>query len=154
MPSWTPPAYGDAQPAVDALAAYATAVAKAWADPAHANTAEIEKYANGQAAIAQINALKQAKEEGLAYRGTRPTSRVTVVSMELAAAVPKVVLRDCALDSTTGPYVLYVVATGKPAPQPTLSVPPPYAKSITVLKISGAWTVSAITTDATKTCQP
>lgn len=146
--------YGDARPAVVAFQNYTTAVAKAWADPKKADTAAIQKYSNGQAALAQVNALAQARDQGVAYRGTRPTSRLTVVSKDLKGSVPKVVLRDCALDDPSDPYELYIVKTGQPVVQPIPKIKPPYAKTITVLRISGRWLVAALQTNSSETCSP
>jgi len=61
---------------------------------------------------------------------------------------------DCALASTSDPFVEYNVDTGKVVPQPTPNVPPPYAQTAKLFKINGAWQMTSYTTDATKTCSP
>ncbi|MGN6607342.1 MAG: hypothetical protein ACTHMS_10095 [Jatrophihabitans sp.] len=126
----------------------------AFRHPKTANMASINRYANGQARVVFQQTLTQARAQGIAYRGTPATPRVTVISVHLDGHLPEVVLRDCGLISSVDPEAPYYVATGKRVPQPTPKVPPPYANKISLFKPSGAWQVFTISTDASKTCQP
>lgn len=152
-PTWTPPSYGNAQPAVDAYLAMLQAGYAAFRDPTHANTTTIDKYADGDIRYVYRQTLEQARKAGIAYRGTPATPRVTVVSVA-AGSLPKVVLRDCALSSTSDPWIAYSVESGKPVPTPTPAVAPPYANTISVFKTQGSWRVFTVKTDGTRTCQP
>jgi len=153
-PTWTPPAYGDAQPAVDTYLAMLTAGNAAFRDPQHASLAPIDKYADGEIRYIYHQSIADARKQKLAYRGTPATPRVTVVSSALDATLPKVVLRDCALSSASNPWTAYSLATGKPIPPATNKVPPPYANTITVFKTQNVWHVFTIKTDGTRTCHP
>lgn len=152
--SSTPLSYGDARPAVDAYRAMLTAGNAAFRDPKHTNTATIDKYADGEIRYIYRQSLKQARRQGIAYRGTPATPRVTVVSAATGASLPKVVLRDCALSSTDDPWTAYSLATGKAVSAATSKVPPPYANTITVYKTKDRWRVFTVKTDGTRTCHP
>ncbi len=153
-PTWTPPAYGDARPAVDAYLAMLTAGNAAFRDPQHASDAPIDKYADGEIRYIYHQSLADARKQKLAYRGTPAMPRVTVVSLALNASLPKVVLRDCALSSANDPWTAYSLATGKPIPSAPNKVPPPYANTITAFKTQNVWHVFTIKTDGTRTCHP
>lgn len=154
-PTWTPSAYGDAQPAVDAYLALSRASDAAFSDPAHADLSGIEAYSAGQAKYQYEQALADARKEGIAYRGTPTEHRVTVVSADVKASLPSVTLHDCGAISTDDPYTAYYVGSGAPVPTTTPSVPPPYGKTIKVFRTpQQPWRVFTITTDATKTCEP
>lgn len=150
----TPPTYGDAQTAVDAYLAMLKAGNAAFRDPKHANTTTIDKYADGQIRFIYHQSLERARRQGIAYRGTPATPRVTVVSAATVASLPKVVLRDCALSSVDHPWTAYSIATGTALPPATHKVPPPYANTITVFKTKGSWRVFTVKTDGTRTCHP
>lgn len=148
-PSWSPPDYGAAQPAVDAYLKLIAASDAAYRDPAHVTSAAMDTYLAGQAKQAFDESLAAMKAQGIAYRGMEETHRVTVVSADLTGSVPEVVLHDCALPSATDPFVGYYVATGKPVPTSTPTVPPPYAKTAKVFRPVGtAWVITSFTTDA------
>jgi len=154
-PTWSPPDYGAAQPAVDAYLKLIAASDAAYRDPAHVTAAALDKYLAGQAQLAFDESLAAMKAQGIAYRGADETNRVTVVSADLTGSVPEVVLHDCALPSATDPFVGYYETTGKPVPTSAPTVPPPYAKTAKVFRPVGtAWVITMFTTDATKTCQP
>jgi len=154
-PTWSPPDYGAAQPAVDAYLQLIAASDAAYRDPAHVTSAAMDHYLAGQAQQAFDEPLAALKAQGIAYRGAAATDRVTVVSADLTGRVPEVVLHDCALASATDPFVGHDVATGKPIPTSAPTVPPPYAKTAKVFRpIGTAWVVTLFTTDGTKTCQP
>lgn len=152
--SWTPPPYGTAKPAVDAFLALDRAGVAAFRDPSEATTTRIDSYSDGQARAAYHQSLTAAKKQGIAYRGMPAQHRLTVVSSELDASLPKMVLRDCAMISPTDPWTAYSTSTGKPVETPTPKVAPPYANTITLFKPADRWLVFTIKTDATKTCTP
>lgn len=104
-PTWSPPDYGAAQPAVDAYLKLIAASDAAYRNPAHATSAAMDQYLAGQAKQAFDAPLAALRAQGIAYRGAAATERVTVVSADLTGAVPEVVLRDCALASATDPFV-------------------------------------------------
>jgi hypothetical protein len=126
----------------------------AFEDPAHVSSATFDKYLGGQAKITFDQELAQEKKAGRAYRGTPAERRVRVIANKVNASLPEVILRDCALASTSDPFVEYNVDTGKVIPQPTPNVPPPYAQTAKLFKINGTWQMTSYTTDATKTCSP
>lgn len=126
----------------------------AFKDPRHADTAKIDKYADGEIRLVYKQSLQQAVQQGIAYRGTPAMPRVTVVSAAVDASLPKVVLRDCALSSQSDPWTAYSIATGKAVPPAVGKVSPPYANTITVFKANGSWRVFTVKTDGTRTCHP
>jgi hypothetical protein len=152
--SWTPPDYGSAQPAVDAYLHMVSVINKAFEDPTHVSSATFDKYLGGQAKITFDQELVHERMDGRAYRGTPAERRVRVVTNKVSATLPEVVLRDCALASTSDPFVEYDVTTGKVVPQRTPKVPPPYAQTAKLFKINGVWQMTSYTTDSTKTCSP
>lgn len=89
--------------------------------------------------------------QGVQFRGTPPTPRVSVISVEPAATpYPVVTLRDC---QTPAPdWNEYVVATGKQVPKASAAVQPPYEITAKVIFYEGHWGVQATTTDTSRTC--
>jgi hypothetical protein len=152
-PSWTPPNYGAAQPAVDAFLALIRGSDAAFMDPAHIPSSAFDSYAIGDARTLFDAALYDEKNAGRYYRGTPDIQRVRVVSINLKMIPKTVVLRSCPLRSPQSPSIEYN-ANGKPVPQPTRKVRPPYAKIATVEEFNGNWMVSNFKTDASKTCTP
>lgn len=151
----SPPAsYGDAKPAVDAYLAMLKAGNAAFRDPKHANTAAIDKYADGEIRYVYKQSLEQARRQGIAYRGLPATPRVRVVSAATGTSLPKVVLRDCGLRSADDVWTAYSLATGKAVPSAKHKVLPPYANTITVFKTKDIWRVFTVKTDGTRTCHP
>ena len=70
------------------------------------------------------------------------------------AALPWVVLRDCATSAPVNPEVEYYVKSGKPVPQKPHEPPGPYAHTIKIFLINGQWTITQFTVDSTRTCKP
>ena len=89
--------------------------------------------------------------QGVQFRGTPPAPRVSVISVEPAAApYPLVRLRDC---QTPAPdWNEYLVATGKQVPRATPKVPPPYEITAKVIFHEGRWGVQSTTTHSSRTC--
>jgi hypothetical protein len=89
--------------------------------------------------------------QGVQFRGTPPTPRVTVISVEpTAEPYPVVTLRDC---QTPAPdWNEYVVSTGKQVPRASSTVQPPYEITAKVILYKGHWGVQSTTTDTSRTC--
>jgi hypothetical protein len=154
-PSWTPPTYGAAQPAVSAFLALDGAQNKAFEDPQNVSSAAFDKYVIGSAKTLFDAALFNEKQADRYYKGTPAQQRVTVRSTDLTAEPKSVVLYSCPLANASDPFTEYDAKTGKPVPAGAApKVPPPYGKKIKVIELSGQWLVSEFTTDATKTCTP
>lgn len=90
-------------------------------------------------------------EDGIEYRGTPPTPRVSVVSAQLAAKpYPTVTLTDC---PTAPPsWNAYYRATGKPTVDKPGQVPPPYLVTVTVIFYEKHWGVQKLAPNASRTC--
>ncbi|HZC53153.1 MAG TPA: hypothetical protein VE441_11730 [Mycobacterium sp.] len=154
-PSWTPPNYGTAKPAVDAYLAFMAATDKAFRDPTHVRSSTFDKYVAGQAKLLFDSSLAQERRQGKAQRGAAPIRHVRVVKNRVAdKTLPWVVLRDCATTDPKNPYVEYYVETGKPVPQKSHNPPGPYADTIKIFLINGQWTITSFTVDTTWTCKP
>lgn len=149
-PSWTPPAYGSAAPAVDTvtklLSAYASAVKSS-----RATSVGFDRYVAGQAKMAFDGALASARKAGVIYRGTPPTPRIVVTTDKSSASLPEVIAVNCPL-AGPDPLTAYHVSTGKPVATPPAKVAPPYAQTAKVFLLKGKWITTSFTTDATKTC--
>jgi hypothetical protein len=152
-PSWTPPSYGTAKPAVDAYLAIGELVDKAFADPAHIGSSTFDNHLAGQAKLLFDSSLAQEKREGKAVRG-QTVRRVRVVQNHMAGSLKWAMLRDCATDDPRDPSVEYYVKTGKPVPQPPHNPPGPYADTIKIFLVNGQWTMTSFTVDSTRTCKP
>lgn len=146
--------FGAEQPAVDTYIKLVAASNAAFRDPQHVSLTLISSYTAGQAKLEYAQSLTAAKKQGIAYKGTPSTPRLSVVSSSLSGSLPSVVLRDCGLASTTDPFVGYYIATGKKVPTSTPEVPPPYAKTIKMFQPNRkSWVITSLTTDSTKTCE-
>jgi hypothetical protein len=152
-PSWTPPDYGTAQPAVQAYLAMVDAFHQALRDPAHADTAAFDKYLTGQAKGLFDGSISSEQASKLAYRGTFPEDRVTVTKNDVTNPVlPEVTLRDCpALNDS---WVQYDTTTGQAVQVETSDPPPPYANSVQLFLLRNQWTVTEFSADVSRTCTP
>lgn len=120
-------------------------------DPAKASTGAFDKYLVGVARAKFDSALKA--DPGVAYRGTPPTRRVSVVSSKLKGSLPKVVLSDCPMFSTSDPWTAYNIKTGKAVPRKPVKVAPPYMSTVTMFQPNRKqWIIANFVTDFTKTC--
>jgi hypothetical protein len=152
-PSWTPPDYGTAQPAVQAYVDFSAAWAAAIRDPAHADIASIDKYLTGKAQTLFDQSLQTAITATVAYRGTPPELRITVTTNDVADSVlPQVTLRNC--PTVDDSWVEYDTETGAVVPQPPHDPPAPWARTIKMAYVRSQWTVTDLTTDSTQTCTP
>lgn len=153
-PSWTPPAYGTAQPAVDAYLALDDAYNTAFRDPAHVPASTFDKYLIGDAKTLFDAALFNTKRAGEFYMGTPALQRIRVASANLRAQPKTVVLTSCPLASATDAFSGYYVATGKPVPTAAPKVPPPYLHTMKMIYLNGQWMLETFMTTSTKTCTP
>jgi hypothetical protein len=90
-----------------------------------------------------------------AWRGSPPTPRFGVLSIDLAARpLPIVMLTNC---PTVGAWRLVSARTGKAIPTVAPSKPdkakPPYGSVVKVVLYHGDWVVTQVTTDRTQTCR-
>lgn len=147
-----PPTHGGAGTAVAVyLAMWKAFNAQSRLDPAKASTAPFDKYLVGVAKVKVDSALKA--EPGIAYRGTPPTERVSVVSSKLTGSLPKVVLSDCPAFSTSDPWRAYDIKTGKAVRLKPVKVPAPYTTTVTMFQPNRKhWVVANFVTDFTRTC--
>jgi hypothetical protein len=152
-PSWTPPDYGTAKPAVDAYLTFGDLVDKAFRDPARVPASTFDKYLGGQAKELFDSSLAQEKKQGKGVRGNT-VRRVRVVQNHMDKALNWAVLRDCATDDPKNPAVEYYVKTGKPVPQKPHNPPGPYADTIKIFLVNGQWTITSFAVDSTRTCKP
>lgn len=97
--------------------------------------------------------LVSLSTQGVAWRGSPPQPRVSVVSVKPTASPwPQVMLSDCPTPAPT--WQEYVVKTGKvvpPAPS-QVTVPPPYRIAVEVIFYQGHWGVRSTTPDTSRTC--
>lgn len=144
----TPSVSAAAQPAVNAYVALYTLTGSLYADPAHANTADLSKYESAKLVSNDVATLKQLAAADLAYRGTLPGLRLKVV----LTSPTTITLTNCGLLSKSDPYEQYNVKTGKTAASPTAAVPPPYLKVLTIQKSGDRWLLQSIATNTARTC--
>jgi hypothetical protein len=91
--------------------------------------------------------------QGGQYRGTPPSSHVSVTSVALSAKpYPTVQLSDCPGDDSE--WRLYNAATGAVQPRATQKVSPPYRSSVTVIFYEKHWGVKKVVLDSSRTCTP
>ncbi|MBL8929326.1 MAG: hypothetical protein JNL54_04305 [Kineosporiaceae bacterium] len=87
----------------------------------------------------------------VAYRGTPPTPRISVTTVDLAATpYPRVELSNCPTPAPT--WKQYSVTTGQELVTASPSVAPPYRLAVEVIQHQGRWGVSKITADGSATC--
>lgn len=157
-----PPVVGltpQAQPAVDAYAAFWQKAEAAYASPVEKDAkyppaADFAQHAFPPFSSSVRGFLNDLSDDGLSLRGptgSSGTPRLAMKSVDLAASPPKVVLLNC---PTKDVRKLVDVDTGKVSEkqQPVGSVPTPYLLTVTVVQKDGRWGVQATTPDATKTC--
>jgi hypothetical protein len=115
---------------------------------------DFTKYSFDPARIEYVGYILGLTQLQLAYRGTRPSPRVSVTNVNLAAKPnPTVTLIDC----PTAPANWKIVATSPGPPPTTKTAPkaqPPYRAAVTVIFYEKRWGVQKITTDTSRTCTP
>ena len=151
-PSWVPPAYGAAQPAVDAYLKMYGAYTKTFTDPVHNTSKTFDAYLIGTAKYEYEQSLIQEREQGKYYQGTPDLQRIRVESQSLTSVIKTVTLNSCPLRSLTDPFVEYFQATRKPVPQPVHKIQPPYRDTFKMIRLGGRWQLESISVDSSRTC--
>ncbi len=142
-------------PALDAWASFLTAIAAAESRPFSKNetpsaAADFTRYAWDPARYQFQDYIEGLKRQGIAYRGAPEQSHPKVTSLDLAAdPAPTVSLSDCLTGSG---WIGYDVKTGKPIPEPSASVAPPYPASVTMVLYRQRWGVEKVSFDESVTC--
>lgn len=146
----------NAQPAIDAYLAFATAAVKAQASPQDFVDGKDPATDFRKVAFDPIRAEYTAYIMGLAreqagFRGTPPQPRLKVRSVGLKAKpYPQVILLDCQTPAPT--WEKYVIKTGKSVPAANGPVPPPYELTVTLIYLDGHWGPQKVTADRSRTC--
>lgn len=88
------------------------------ADPAHKPVGGT-RYTTKELYDSNLRLLVRLRDNGIVFRGTRPTYRPVVQQVDLQAKPPRIVIRDCALTHDWRPVY---VKTGKSALRPGINV--------------------------------
>lgn len=143
-----------AAPAVAAYEAYTRSSSNAARRPLphgsqYPPAADFEKYSFDPARARYLAYVSALAESGVTFRGTPPSPRVRVISVEPdAKPYPVVTLTDC---RTPAPdWRGY--RDDKPLPVASASVPPPYLITAKVIFYKRHWGVQSTSTDTSKTC--
>lgn len=138
---------------MDAYLAFDAAATAATRDPAKFMagkdpSVDFQRYAFDPFRGQYVSYVMGLARERVAYRGTPPQPRLSVVSVDLAAKpYPKVVLSNC---ETPAPmWREYVIKTGKVVPEAN-QVPPPYRVTIEVIYYEKHWGAYKVAIDRTK----
>jgi hypothetical protein len=100
-----------------------------------------------------LNYVFSLTTDGIAYRGTPPTPRITVAAVHLGAApYSTVTVADC---PTAPPsWTTYYRASGKPTKSKPGQVKPPYLITAQLIFYKKHWGVQKLTPNAKRTCTP
>lgn len=138
-----------AEPAVDAYTNFMAAVFEAEKHPGAIGEAlppeqDFTKYSFDPARARQVSFISLLSTRGWEYRGSPPTTRVSVTGIDLSASpYPTVTLVDCPLPSPA--WGAYDVKTGKAIPTPTTTSPLPHPTTAEVINYQGRWGVHRLT---------
>ncbi len=156
VPSTSAPGNPQAQSAVAAYLAFAQAVGKAEARPPKVGQryppdADFTRYSFDPFKSQMSYYLAGLERQGVAFKGTPPTPRVTVVAVNLAAKpYPTVLLSSCPTAEPS--WVEVVVATGKVVPYAPAKVAPPHRVAVEMIYTQRSWGVARATPETSKTC--
>lgn len=115
---------------------------------------DFTRYAFDPARGNMLNEVTHLGEAGLAFRGTPPTPRISVVGIAPdAAPYPMITLSDC---PTAPPNWRVVAVTAGPPPTVKSSAPakPPYQSTAQVIFYEKRWGVYQVTLNQSRTCSP
>lgn len=99
----------------------------------------------------QLGYAVSLTSQGVAWRGSAPTPRTSVLSINLNAKPwPTVVVSDCPTPAPT--WEEYVVKTGAAVPVANSGVSPPFQITADVILYQGHWGVQSTTVDRGRTC--
>jgi hypothetical protein len=156
-PSASPSYDPKVKPAVDAYLAFSAAAFVAEQNPPALGASlpaggDFTAYAFDPIKAELLGYVTTLNRSHQAWRGTPPTPRVSVLTVDLGAApYPTVTLSDCPTPAPT--WQQYEVATGVVAqPQPG-SAPPPYLITAQLIYFENHWGVSKTTHDSSRTCR-
>jgi hypothetical protein len=143
---------GSAAAAVSAYRAYSTAVFAAERSPGDATVRDrLSKVSFDPARGKQLGYLVSLASQGVAWRGSPPSPRVSVLSVGLDAKPwPRVVVSDCPSPSPS--WREYVVKTGAAVPTVASKVAPPFKISAELILYQDHWGVQSTTVDRSQTC--
>jgi len=143
------------QPAVDAYVAFTTASNNASRNPLPFNSsyppgADYKKFSFDPMRVQNDTYLANLASQKISFRGTPPTPRVHVTSVQLdAKPYPTVMLADC--QTTDSDWQAYDQA-GHQLPAAPASAPPPYLISAKMIYYKGHWGLQETTADTSHTC--
>lgn len=150
--SSTPYADPQVKPAVDAYKAYYDAYIAAQRHPSSRPLRNaMRKYAFDPAGNQAVVSLIQFASAGLIDKGSPPSPRVSVLSVQLSAKpYPTVSISDCPTPPDN--WATYDAKTGKKlAPAPGRAKPP-YLTTATLIHYQGRWGVQKASTDYKRSC--
>jgi hypothetical protein len=100
----------------------------------------------------ELGTVLDYQKNGIAFRGTPPSSRPTVLTAQLDASPdPTITVADCPIVSPS--WMPYLIQTGQPIEiQYTGTAKPPYQATATVVRQQSAWVVQSVTTRMDATC--
>ncbi len=147
----TPTVTPSAQSAVDAYVADFNDGIQALRDPAHADLSWIAKYETGTFRTQDEQSFASLKSSHLAYRGAAPDPNIKVQTVLSPTAV---ILTSCQVVDPSNPWIQYDTSTGKAVPVGTpRTPPPPYLLQLFMKSTAGAWQVTSVVQDTSKTCK-
>lgn len=150
--SSTPYVDPQVKPAVDAYKAYYDAYIAAQRHPSSRPLRNaMRKYAFDPAGNQAVVSLIQFASAGLVDKGSPPSPRVSVLSVQLnAKPYPTVFVSDCPTPPDN--WATYDAKTGKKlAPAPGRAKPP-YLTTATLIHYQGRWGVQKTSTDYKRSC--
>lgn len=121
------------------------------ADDTYPQAADFARFSFDPVRATYTGFISGLAAQGVQFRGTPPTPRVSVISVEPEASpYPVVTLRDC---QTPAPeWNEYEVATGKQVLRASANVPPPYEITAKVIFYKEHWGLQSTTTNTSRTC--
>lgn len=143
--------YGAAQPAVDTYLRFSDAFYAASRDPSRGNQMAAENYLQGQALAVIKTEFEGWTKNDVMWTGTPPTSQLAIEDdSQLNSQLPLVRLSSCVIASPAGWRPLEhgtPAATASPAASSTV-----YARTLTMIRIRGVWTLDLFDTSKTRIC--
>lgn len=150
--SSTPSIDPQVKPAVTAYLAYNKAYVRAAQHPANAALfKQVAKYTFDPLQVQLGTDLGMLQNAGIAFGGTPPTPRISVLAAHLdAKPYPTVSLSDC--PTPPKDWAVYNAKTGRRLAAAPHKARPPYLTTATVIHYAEHWGVQKASTDYTQTC--
>lgn len=114
--------------------------------------AAIKAHAVDPALVQEGEDLFQYRQSHIEWRGTPPSSRVSLGSVNFSGTYPTVTLVDCPTVSKT--WRPYDTRTGKPLKLVPPKVAPPWPTNAKIIYYRGNWMVQTAKADMSRTCKP